>query len=67
MFRMPAAAVPLGSVVSVAEHYGYVDLTVVKIDNATPVPGKVTLWYNDGGSLTYGGAELVNVVSLPEG
>lgn len=61
MRMLPAAAIPKGSVVLLEG----ADFDIQKVENATPMPGRITWTSQAGRSVEVGGAQRVEVVSLP--
>lgn len=61
MRKLPAAAIPKGTVVLLdGAHFG-----IQKVENATPVAGRITWVSQVGRRVEVGGADRIQVVSLP--
>lgn len=65
MKTLPAAAIPKGALISVETFTGQpVEAVIEKVHNSTPKVGRIT-WDTDKGQLEVGGAQGVEVLSLP--
>lgn len=68
---LPAAAVPVGAVVRLPERPPRMDresfreLAIIAVHNADPRPGRIRWETVESGDVEVGGADRVEVVSLP--
>lgn len=60
--KLPAAAIPEGSIVEIPEEG---EVLIDHIENGTPRPGKVTWFAKDGTRYIVGGSTKIQVVKYP--
>lgn len=61
---LPAAAVPVRSVIGIIEHDSIHVITVVRVIYGDPYAGRLKIIDNDGHPWSIGGAEQVEILSL---
>lgn len=62
---MPAAAVPVGASLQLADGDRLVVITVARIRRADPTPGQMVIEDDTGREWAFTGAQRVQIVSLP--
>lgn len=65
MRTLPAAAIQAQTIVRLPHNGGFDKFKILKVENSTPIPGKIT-WHTDTQqSIIVGGSLRVDVVALP--
>ena len=65
MKTLPAAAIHEGTIVRLPHNEGFDEFKIIKVENATPIPGKIT-WHTDTQqSVTVPAGLRVDVVEMP--